>query len=210
MPQRYGPAVAPHIPIRDTSGGPVVGLNMEITTEPVVGVEPEADPERTGRHMRPVMGSMRQARPTPAVGQSKEFSMSRARLGVLAIAAAAGLLLAAASPAMAGDVSTISTTHSPVGDWVTRTSGVKQAITFTKDGKVFGEAGCNHFTGAYTTNGSQITIGPLATTLMMCEENVMNAEATFLVRLQAAVGYQAKPKTLKVFAPKDLLHFVKA
>jgi len=45
---------------------------------------------------------------------------------------------------------------------------------------------------------------------MMCEENVMNAEATFLVRLQAAVTYQAKPKTLKVFAPKDLVQFVKA
>ena len=138
-----------------------------------------------------------------------KLTMSRARLGVVAIAAAAGILLAAATPAQAGDVATTST-RSPVGDWVTRTSGVKQTITFTKDGRVFGDAGCNRFTGAYTTKGSEITIGPLATTLMLCEENVMNAEATFLVRLQAAVGYQAKPRTLKVFAPKDLVHFVKA
>lgn len=136
--------------------------------------------------------------------------MSRARLGVVAMTAAAVLLLAAAAPAMAGDVPSTSTTRSPVGDWVTRTSGVKQTITFTEDGKVFGDAGCNRFTGGYEANGSEITVGPLASTLMMCEENVMNAEATFLVRLQAAVSYQAKPKTLKVFAPKDLVQFVKA
>ena len=132
------------------------------------------------------------------------------RLRALAsLAAVLGLTIALATPAMAGDIVAPSATRSPVGDWVTRTSGVKQTATFTKDGKVFGNAGCNQFTGAYTTNGSEITIGPLATTLMMCEQNVMDAEATFLVRLQAAVGFDAKPKTLKIFAPKDLVQFAK-
>lgn len=137
--------------------------------------------------------------------------MSRARRGAIAIAASVGLLFAAAAPAMAGDVVTSSATKSPVGDWKTRTNGVKQTITFTKDGKVFGDAGCNRFTGGYETgNDGAITIGPLATTLMMCEENVMNAEATFLVRISAAVGYNATVKRLQIFAPKDLVTFVKA
>jgi len=138
--------------------------------------------------------------------------MSRARRGAMAIAASVVLLLAAAAPAMAGDVvSTSSAQKSPVGDWRTRTNGVKQTITFTKDGKVFGDAGCNRFTGGYTTgDDGAITIGPLATTLMMCQENVMNAEATFLVRIQAAVAYNATAKRLQVFAPKDLVTFVKA
>ena len=136
--------------------------------------------------------------------------MSRARRGIVAIAAAAGLMLAAAAPAMAGDVVSTSTVKSPVGDWRTRTDGVKQTITFTKGGKVSGNAGCNRFTGSYTTDGGEITIGPLATTLMMCEESIMNAEATFLVKLQAAVAYQAKAKSLRIFAPKDLVTYVRA
>jgi heat shock protein HslJ len=137
--------------------------------------------------------------------------MSRARRGAIAIAASVGLLLAAAAPAMAGDVATSSASKSPVGDWQTRTNGVKQTITFTKDGEVFGDAGCNRFTGGYETgNDGAITIGPLATTLMMCQENVMNAEATFLVRIQAAVAYNATAKRLQIFAPKDLVTFRKA
>ena len=51
---------------------------------------------------------------------------------------------------MAGDVSSAS----PVGNWVTATNGVKQTVTFTKDGKVFGDSGCNRFTGGYTVKGS--------------------------------------------------------
>ena len=135
--------------------------------------------------------------------------MSRARRNAVAIAAVSGLLLSVAAPAMAGDVGSTTTTRSPVGDWRTRTNGVTQTITFTKDGEVFGDAGCNRFTGGYTTNGDSITIGPLASTLMMCQENIMNAEATFLVRIQAAVGYQAKAKVLRIYAPKDLVHFVR-
>ncbi len=136
--------------------------------------------------------------------------MSAVRIHLAAVAAAAGLVLAMTTPAMAGDVVSPSAAKSPVGDWRTRTDGVKQTITFTKDGKVFGEAGCNRFTGGYTTDGQSITIGPLATTLMMCSERVMNAETTFLVRLQAAVSYHAKAKILRIFAPKDLVQFVRA
>ena len=136
--------------------------------------------------------------------------MSSLRRAVIVIATA-GLLLAGAAPAMAGDVVSTSATKSPVGDWRTRTNGVKQTITFTKDGKVFGDAGCNRFTGGYSTGSDgAITIGPLATTLMMCQEDVMNAETTFLVRIQAAVSYRATAKKLQVFAPKDLVTFVRA
>lgn len=141
--------------------------------------------------------------------------MSRVLRGVTAVALMGGLLLAAAGPAMAGDVapsagSSAAAPRSPVGDWRTRTNGVVQTITFAEDGTVSGNAGCNRFTGTYTTDGSDISIGPLAATLMACEENVMNAEATFLVRLQAAVSYKATKKTLKVFAPKDMIPFRRA
>ncbi|MDP1876028.1 MAG: META domain-containing protein [Actinomycetota bacterium] len=141
--------------------------------------------------------------------------MSRVLRGAACIAIGGSLLVALAGPAMAGDVapstgSSAAAPRSPVGDWRTRTDGVLQTITFAADGTVSGSAGCNRFAGTYSTDGSAISIGPLATTLMACEENIMNAEATFLVRLQAAVSYKATAKTLKVFAPKDMIPFRRA
>ncbi len=133
--------------------------------------------------------------------------MTLVRRTAVAVALTAGLLAATAAPAFAGDTGPAN--RSPVGNWRTSTNGVAQTITFTKDGKVYGDSGCNRFTGGYSTDGDQISIGPLASTMMACEQPVMDAEATFLTRIQAAVGYNATAKVLKIFAPKDMVRFVK-
>ena len=131
--------------------------------------------------------------------------MVQRRRGVMVSVMLAGLLVLAATPATAGDM--VAPT-SPVGDWRTSTNGVKQIITFTEDGKVYGDSGCNRFTGGYTVKGDRITIGPLASTMMACPEPRMSAEATFLTRLQAAVSYHATKRVLKIHAPKDMIRFV--
>ena len=81
------------------------------------------------------------------------------------------------------------------GDWnVTGYNNGKEAVvspivgteltaTFTGD-QVSGSAGCNQYNGSYTLNGDQVTIGPLATTRMACEQDVMDQEAAFLTALQ--------------------------
>jgi heat shock protein HslJ len=125
-------------------------------------------------------------------------------MGLLTTTLTAGFLVLAAVPASAGDVAA---TTSPVGQWRTRTDGVRQTITFAKDGSVFGDSGCNRFTGSYKVKGDRITIGPLASTMMACPEPQMSAETTFLTRLQAAVSYHATSRVLKVFAPKDMIRF---
>jgi heat shock protein HslJ len=117
-------------------------------------------------------------------------------------AALTGLVLFASPAAMAGDVSA---SASPVGNWVTATNGVKQTVTFTKNGEVFGDSGCNRFTGGYTVKGRTIKIGPLATTLMACPERQMNAEAAFMTKLQAAKSFSATRTVLKLYTAKDLL-----
>jgi heat shock protein HslJ len=122
--------------------------------------------------------------------------------------AGAAIVVGTVVPAQAGDVT--STSGSIVGDWRTSTNGVRQTITFAADGKVFGDAGCNRFTGTYTTDGNEISIGPLATTLIACEGNVGDAEAIFLNKVQAAVSYQATERRLKLFTPKDLMVFRRA
>jgi heat shock protein HslJ len=117
-------------------------------------------------------------------------------------AAMAGLLLVTALPAMAGDSAAAS---SPVGNWKTATNGVKQTITFTSDGKVFGDSGCNRFTGGYTVKGNRIKVGPLAGTLMACPQRQMDAETAFLTKLQAAKTYSSTSTVLKLYTTKDVL-----
>lgn len=132
--------------------------------------------------------------------------MKRNRMAVVTAALAAGLVLGTMAPAVAGDSG--AALRSPVGDWRTSTDGVRQTITFDAEGRVYGDAGCNRFTGGYRVKGDRLTIGPLATTLMACEPDVMAAEQTFLTRLQAAKSYTATARVLKVFAPKDMIRFV--
>jgi heat shock protein HslJ len=115
-----------------------------------------------------------------------------------------GVALLSATPAMAGDVAPAKS-YSQVGDYRTSTNGVKQTITFTKDGKVSGDSGCNRFAGGYTVKGNHITIGPLASTLMACPDREMNAEATFLKKLQAAKTFKATASTLKLTGSEGVL-----
>lgn len=126
----------------------------------------------------------------------------RSASATIIAATVGGLLLLTAAPAMAGDTSPSS---SPIGDWKTSTRGVKQTLTFTKDGKVFGDSGCNRFTGGYTVKGDKIKIGPLASTLMACPQRQMDAEFAFLTKLQAAKTFSATPVVLRLYTAKDLL-----
>lgn len=50
--------------------------------------------------------------------------------------------------------------------------------------KVAGSSGCNTYQGPYTTNGSVVAIGPLASTRMACPDDVMAQETAFLAALQ--------------------------
>jgi heat shock protein HslJ len=128
--------------------------------------------------------------------------MTRTRTGLLAAAFTATLLAVSAVPAMAGD--SPAAAGSVVGDWRTSTDGVKQTITFDSKGRVFGDSGCNRFTGGYTVKGSKIEIGPLASTMMFCEGR-MDAEAAFLKTLQKAKTFTATDTVLKIYTKNDVL-----
>ncbi len=65
-------------------------------------------------------------------------------------------------------------------------------VTFSEDGRVAGNAGCNSFKGNYRVDGDQIEIGPLATTRKMCEQNVMTVERTVLQGMEQATSFEIK------------------
>jgi heat shock protein HslJ len=74
-------------------------------------------------------------------------------------------------------------------------------ITFGEDGKVSGNAGCNHFSGSYQTDNEHLVIGPLATTRKLCNnpEGVMQTEQAFLDNLGQADAFSVMGRTLTIY-----------
>ena len=63
-------------------------------------------------------------------------------------------------------------------------AGTTLTATFTADGEVGGNAGCNSYSGPYKLDGSSLTVGPLATTMKACDQAIMDQETQFLPALQ--------------------------
>lgn len=61
---------------------------------------------------------------------------------------------------------------------------------FAADNTISGSGGCNTYSGAYVLEGEALSIpGPLAMTMMMCDEEVTAQETVFLTNLQAVAGF---------------------
>ncbi len=67
------------------------------------------------------------------------------------------------------------------------------------NGRISGSGGCNRFNGSYTTKGTQLKIGPLASTFKACEPPIMQQESRFFAGLQAAQRYEVNKDGLQIF-----------
>jgi|KBSMisStaDraftv2_1062788.scaffolds.fasta_scaffold898406_2 heat shock protein HslJ len=67
---------------------------------------------------------------------------------------------------------------------------VRPTISFSGEGTVTGDGGCNTFNGTYTTSGANLTFGPLATTRKTCGDAVDKIEQAYLAALQATTAYE--------------------
>ncbi len=81
---------------------------------------------------------------------------------------------------------------------VSVTAGTTIKADFGKDGNLTGNGGCNDYNGPYKTNGNQITIGPLASTMKACEQAIMDHETQYLASLDTATTYQIEGNTLEL------------
>ncbi len=71
------------------------------------------------------------------------------------------------------------------------TTGKGLTIQFEPDGSVFGSGGCNRFRGTFTAgDAQQLTIGPLASTLIGCDQPVADLETAYLQALEGVGGYR--------------------
>ncbi len=64
---------------------------------------------------------------------------------------------------------------------------------FTDDGKVGGSSGCNRYSGEYTLSGSNIEFTqPMASTMMACEQAIMDQESAYFQALSATNSFTIK------------------
>jgi heat shock protein HslJ len=70
--------------------------------------------------------------------------------------------------------------------------GTEITAVFGADGSLTGSGGCNSYTASYQVEGDAITIGPPATTRMMCAEpeGIMEQESAYMAALESATAYQ--------------------
>lgn len=134
------------------------------------------------------------------------FEMSADTL-VLSDASGAPLLtFAAQSQSLAGTSWTVVSYNNGNQAVVSVLDGTELTASFEDDGSVGGSAGCNTYFGPVTTDGDQISIGPLAMTSMMCEnEAVMEQEMQFLMALESAATYQVEGSQLRMRTADDAM-----
>lgn len=64
-------------------------------------------------------------------------------------------------------------------------------VAFGVDGRITGNGGCNRFFGRYEITGTgALTIGPLASTKMLCPDQQMETEKKFLDLLGSAKTFE--------------------
>jgi heat shock protein HslJ len=75
-------------------------------------------------------------------------------------------------------------------------AGTTLSATFTADGQIGGNAGCNSYSGPYKLDGTSLTVGPLATTMMACEQAISDQETAFLAALQTPTTVETSGATV--------------
>ncbi len=102
--------------------------------------------------------------------------------------------------ALAGPTWSATGINNGTGGVASLVAGSEVTATFAEDGTVSGSAGCNTYTGQFSEDGSGISIGPLASTLIACEgiEGVDAQEAQFLAAMGRATQYRIDGFTLEL------------
>jgi heat shock protein HslJ len=90
------------------------------------------------------------------------------------------------------------TSLGPVNSPIPALTGIDAGITFNQDGTMAGTAGCNGFSGKYTVEGDQLTFSDIVSTLMACEEPVMQQEEIMYLVLTDTASFEIDGSTLTI------------
>lgn len=67
-------------------------------------------------------------------------------------------------------------------------------LLFSTDGRFAGQAPCNRIMGSYRLSGEELRLGPVASTMMMCEDALMAAERRYVEALEAVRRFELAPE----------------
>lgn len=142
-----------------------------------------------------------------ALGSARSYRVSEGRLELLS---AEGVVLATFAPqaqSLAGTSWQVTAFNNGKQAVVSPLAGTKLTMAFSADGKVSGSAGCNRYTRSYTLDGKKLTLGPAATTRMMCAkpEGVMDQERRFLKALDTVATGRFEGDRLELRTADDAL-----
>lgn len=134
----------------------------------------------------------------PALSAARAW---RIDAGDLALLDGAGVVLATFSPQPAGLAGTSwqVTGYNTGRQSVTSVrAGSRLRLEFAADGGLAGSGGCNRYSGRWTLADGTLRIGPLRTTRMACEPEVMQQESAFLAALQGATTVRREAGRLEL------------
>lgn len=104
----------------------------------------------------------------------------------------------AAAPTALIDATWVLTNITYLGNIQTPPPGTNITLTFSKDGHVSGDSGCNSYSGSYVTQTQIIKISGLVSTLRACaDQNLTNFEGFYLNKLFEVQMYQRTNNQLK-------------
>ena len=134
-----------------------------------------------------------------ALGSVTAFSASGGLLKLLDSGGKTLLTYRATVPGLAGEWSVLSVLYDDAIRSVIE--GTKLTARFDSGGKVSGDAGCNQFSGPYTSSGTRLRIGPLAATQRACvgAEGIDAQEAGYLAALESARRFEQQGSQLTIF-----------
>ena len=142
-----------------------------------------------------------------ALSAARAVRVSGDRL-VLVDGAGAELATFAAQPQdVTGTTWTITGYNNGKKSVVSLLDGTTLTLSFGANGSATGSAGCNRFSGSYTTNGQKVSIGPLAATRKMCTrpEAIMEQEAAYLKALMMGQRVRIDGDRLEIRTDDDAL-----
>lgn len=76
-------------------------------------------------------------------------------------------------------------------------------LEFGADGQATGMGSCNQYFGSYTIDGGTLNFGQLGSTMMACEDPVMQQEISFLQTLGTAAIFTVAGDTLTITTAAD-------
>ena len=77
----------------------------------------------------------------------------------------------------------------------------QQTLSFSNDGKITGNAGCNDYFANYEVKDKDLSISAIGSTKMFCGEGLMTEETVYLVALEKAASYRINGDSLKSSRP---------